>query len=74
MDSKFIKFEFWWVRIRNLLHPLLLDLNITYASSDETVVKVVNSNYLELVGAGTAVVVHRNPVMPNGRLRQWIKM
>ena len=31
-------------------------LNITYASSDETVVKVVNSNYLELVGAGNAVV------------------
>ena len=31
-------------------------LTITYASSDETVVKVVNSNYLELVGAGTAVV------------------
>ena len=36
-------------------------LAITYASSDETVVKVVNSNYLELVGAGTAVVSASQP-------------
>jgi hypothetical protein len=31
-------------------------LAITYSSSDDTIVKVVNSNYLELVGSGTTVV------------------
>ena len=36
-------------------------LAIIYSSSDETVVKVVNSTYLELVGAGTAVVSASQP-------------
>ena len=36
-------------------------LAITYSSSDDTVVKVVNSRYLQLVGAGTAVVNASQP-------------
>jgi hypothetical protein len=31
-------------------------LTVSYSSSDDTVVRVVNSNYLELVGSGNAVV------------------
>ena len=36
-------------------------LAITYSSSDETVVKVVNSNKLQTIGAGTAVVTASQP-------------
>ena len=36
-------------------------LAVTYSSSDETVVKVVNSNKLQTIGAGTAVVTASQP-------------
>ena len=36
-------------------------LAITYSSSDETIVKVVNSTYLQLIGSGTAVVTTSQP-------------
>ena len=36
-------------------------LAITYSSSDETIVKVVNSTYLQLIGSGTAVVTASQP-------------